>query len=114
MEVTSAPRLMSHRARSSSPDAHARCSAVRPSGSDAEVTSKKPASPDPRDDARFTAFLQPRRLPLAAARRNLRSYFARLLFALVPPEDEDEDGDEEGIRCPSKWREAPPNLTFRK
>ena len=87
---------------------------MRPSGSDAEVTSKKPASPDPRDDARFSAFLQPRRLPLAAARRNLRSYFARLLFALVPPEDEDEDGDgdEEGIRCPSKWRKAPPNLTL--
>ena len=85
---------------------------MRPSGSDAEVTSKKPAStPDPRDDARFSAFLQPRRLPLAAARRNLRSYFARLLFALVPPEDEDEDGDEEGIACPSKWRKAPPTET---
>lgn len=30
----------------------------------------------------------------------MRSYFARLLFALVPPEDEDEDGDEEGIAVP--------------
>ena len=45
----------------------------------------------------MNAFLQPRRLPLAAARRNLRSYFARLLRALSPPEDDDEDEDEEGI-----------------
>ena len=44
------------------------------------------------------AFLQPRRLPLAAARRNLRVYFACLLLrALSPPEDDDEDEDEEGI-----------------
>ena len=84
---------------------------MRPSWSDA-WTSKKPA-PDPRDDARFSAFLQPRRLPLAAARRNLRSYFARLLFALVPPEDEDEDGDgdEEGIAVPIQVAKGyPPNL----
>jgi hypothetical protein len=27
----------------------------------------------------------------------LRSYFARLLRALSPPEDDDEDEDEEGI-----------------
>ena len=46
----------------------------------------------------MNAFLQPRRLPLAAARRNLRVYFARLLLrALSPPEDDDEDEDEEGI-----------------
>ena len=104
---------MSHRARSSSPDAHARCSAVRPSGSDAEVTSKKPYRRIPR--RRRAPAPSCSRGGFLAAARGTCARTSPVSSSPVPPEDEDEDGDEEASPPlqVAKHLQLKPKITIR-